>query len=303
MPCCTDAAIRCAALGVAAALSGCTAFQRVAPAKPAVQAPGPLPVLANATTLAIPSAPAAAATPEIKPVGYPSADDEPKRLLRDAETAYARQPSYIARMKRREISPTGKLKPEEVIMVRFREKPWSVHFKWLGDEGKGREIVYVNGQHENKLHVLTAAGDIPLMPGGRRMSFALDSPLVKAASRYPIGEAGIGQSIARYGHLVELAAKPGSGAAVKVLGRMPRPEYPVPLDALECTIPPNVAPEVPQGGKRLYFFDPTTKFPVLTVTTDLAGIQVDYCCFDRFQLDVKLDDADFDPDKLWPVKK
>ncbi len=194
----------------------------------------------------------------------------------------------------------GRAKPEEVLVFKFREKPYSVHFKWLGDEGKGREVVYVRGQADDKLHVLTAAGDIPFAPAGKRMALAPDSLLVRSASRYPITEAGIGNMIARFGRLLEAVQAGGSGVAVKYLGRVARPEYPVPLEGLECLFPTNREPEIPDGGRRLVYFDPATHFPVVSLTYDPTGREVDFYCFDRFQLDVKLDDDDFNPDKLWP---
>ena len=77
-----------------------------------------------------------------------------KHVKLAAATAYARQPSYIARLKRREWA-NGKPKPEETLIFKFRERPYSVGFKWLSDEGKGRHVVYVRGQGDDKLHVLT----------------------------------------------------------------------------------------------------------------------------------------------------
>ena len=53
---------------------------------------------------------------------------------------------------------------------------------------------------------------------------------------------------------------------------------------------------------KLVFFDATTHFPVLSLTFDPTGREVDFYCFDRFQLDVKMDDDDFNPDKLWGKK-
>ena len=35
----------------------------------------------------------------------------------------------------------------------------------------------------------------------------------------------------------------------------------------------------------------------------LMGLKVIPTSFDRFQFPVALDDADFDPEKLWPAKK
>ena len=63
------------------------------------------------------------------------------------------------------------------------------------------------------------------------------------------------------------------------------------------------SPKSPQGGKRLLFFDPQMKWPVFSNTFDPNGREVDYSVFDRFQLNVKLDDDDFNADKLWPIKK
>jgi hypothetical protein len=227
--------------------------------------------------------------------------DAPRRLYREAVTEYARQPSYIARLKRREWA-NGQPRPEETLIFKFREDPWSVHFKWLDTTAQGREVLYVRGQHADKLHILTAANDVPFTPGGRHLALALDSVLVRSSSRYPITEAGIGRVIERYGRLLDAVDKKQSGAAVKYLGPTQRPEYQAPLEGVECQLPANFAPEVPQGGKRLVFFDPTTTFPVVTATYDLTGQEVDYACFDRLQLGVRLDDDDFNPDKLWDKK-
>jgi Protein of unknown function (DUF1571) len=275
--------------------------------------PRPMPALANAEALAITAPPRSDQPPSaVRPAAHEPAPeapaapaavdpDTPRRLYRDAAAAYAKQPSYIARLKRREWA-NGRPRPEETLLFKFRERPWSVHFKWLGEEGQGREVLYVRGQHGDKLHILTAANDVPFTPAGRHMALAPDSFLVRSASRYPITEAGVGRIIERFGRLIEAVDKGQPGAAVKFLGPAQRPEYPTPLDGVECHVPADFAPEVPQGGRRLVYFDPANRFPVMSVTYDLAGQEVDYACFDRFQLDVRLDDDDFDPDKLWGRK-
>ena len=48
--------------------------------------------------------------------------------------------------------------------------------------------------------------------------------------------------------------------------------------------------------------DPATRFPALVITQDETGREVEYYCFDRFQFPVRLDDDDFNPDKLWPPR-
>src|SRR5262249_61956774 len=101
---------------------------------------------------------------------------------------------YLVRLPRREAKG-GKLSPEEIMLMKFRKEPFSVYFKWLGEEGKGREVVYVKGRYEGKLHPLLAAGDMPLAKAGSRMALAPDSFLVRSACRHPITQAGIGSTI------------------------------------------------------------------------------------------------------------
>src|SRR5439155_4762609 len=106
-----------------------------------------------------------------------------RQVQRLAAERYAAIDSYIVRLRRRE-QVSGKGGPEEVLLFKFRKQPWSLYFKWLGQEGAGREVIYVKGQHENKIHTLLAAGDMPLMPAGRRIALVPDSLMVRSASRH-----------------------------------------------------------------------------------------------------------------------
>jgi hypothetical protein len=225
------------------------------------------------------------------------------RLLRDAEQVCAEYSCYICRLRRRENGVTGKEKPEEIIAFKCRARPFSVHFKWLGEEGKGREVVFVGGVGDDKLHILTAAGDIPLTPAGRRLDLPIDSLLVKSASKYPITEAGVCRIVARFARLLDDQRRGLPGLSIKYVGKVQRPEFATPLEMVELILPPNREPEAPQGGKRLLGFDPQMKWPVFSNTFDQNGREIDYYVFDRFQLNVKLDDDDFNPDRLWPIKK
>ena len=101
---------------------------------------------------------------------------------------------------------------------------------------------------------------------------------------------------ARFGRMLDAVRAGGSGVSAKYLGPVQRPEVAGPLEGVECLFPPGREPEIPDGGRRLVYFDPATHFPVLSLTYDSGGREVDFYCFDRFQLDVKLDDDDFNPD-------
>jgi hypothetical protein len=246
--------------------------------------------------------------PELKPQQtQPDRPEDPLAKLRNLQQTaaqyYANVDSYIVRLRRRE-QVNGKDKPEEVMLLKFRKRPFSVYLKWLGSESNGREVVYVRGEHEDKIHTLLAAGDMPLMPAGKRIALAPDSILVRSASRRSIYDTGFGTVINRLGVAIEALEKGDRRVGtVRYLGLMKRPEFETPCEAIEQIIPPGVEPLLARGGKRLTLFDSTTKFPTLLSTQDETGHEVEYYCFDRLQYPVRLDDQDFDPDKLWPSGK
>src|SRR5438105_2690111 len=74
-----------------------------------------------------------------------------KQIAQQAGNAYGQVDSYIACLTRRE-QVNGKNNPEEVLLFKFRTQPWSVHFKWLSKESQGREVIFVKGQYESKIH-------------------------------------------------------------------------------------------------------------------------------------------------------
>jgi hypothetical protein len=222
-----------------------------------------------------------------------------RQLVDNAQKRYAGIDSYIVRLTRREMV-NGRMNPEEVILVRFRKEPWSVYLKWLGKEGKGREVVYVKGRHESKIHTLLASGDIPFVPAGKRMALAPDSVLVRSATRHPITEAGIGASIERLAAMVT-ATERGDGrqGSLTLLGPAKRDEFDQPVQALRHTLPAGLDPSLPKGGQRTYYFDPETGLPMLICTVDERGQDAEYYRYCWLQPSVKLDDADFDPEQLW----
>jgi hypothetical protein len=221
-----------------------------------------------------------------------------RRLFKQADEECAILDSYICRMTRRE-QVNGSNKPEEIMLFKFRKQPFSVYFKWIGNEGKGREVVYVKGQHGNKLHTLLAAGDNPFKGAGSRMELAPDSIFIRRSSRHPIDDAGICSILEKYGAAVSAAEK--GQRTMRFLGIVKRSDFDggVTLEGAEDDVPPGVDPNLPRGGRRQLFFDTVSHLPVLLITKDERGQEVEYYRFDRFQKNVKLDDDDFNPDKLW----
>jgi hypothetical protein len=252
-----------------------------------------------------PDPPPGPATPPDRPASTPPAlDPQPARhtlqeLVRLSAERYSGIKDYIARLTRRE-HVGGKAKPEEIMRFSFRKSPYSVHFKWIGDVGRGREVLYVMGQYENKIHTLLAAGDALFMPAGKRVALAPDSIMVRSASRHCITEAGIGAGVE---HLVRALEAQERGdrrlGTVRLLPPQNRIEFPRPVETIEIVIPPGLEPDLPRGGRRLYFFDPERNLPTVIIAKDDAGVEVEYYRFDRFLINVGLDDHDFNPDRVW----
>lgn len=222
-----------------------------------------------------------------------------RTLYQQAAQEYAGIASYIVRLRRRE-QVQGKDKPEEILLMKFRKQPFSVYFKWLGEEGKGREVVYVQGHYGNQLHTRLAAGDVLLLPAGRRISLAPDNPLVLSSSRHPITDAGLGSLLDHLGQILQATERGDARlGSLRCLGPLRRPEFETPCEGVEETIPPGRDPHLPRGGRRLWFFDAQRHLPTLVITYDATGHEVEYYCFDRWQYPVHLDDDDFNPDRLW----
>jgi hypothetical protein len=257
------------------------------------------------STSAVPSpiVPVSATTPALhSPEPAPSVAEaqSPLRALH----ARARQKfesinAYEMRMRRREVV-AGKAKPEELIEARFRREPFSVYFKWVGPEAKGREVVYVHGAHGGMIHTLTAKNDVPLMPAGMRFKVAPDSPMVKGKSRTSITEAGLGSLIDRFGKLVDAVERGDARhGTAKAMGAFKRTEFEQKVEGVMQTIPPGVEPLLPGGGQRLWCFDIEHGLPVLVVTHDEQSREVEYYCHDRFAFPPHLGDEAFDPEVLW----
>jgi hypothetical protein len=225
-----------------------------------------------------------------------------RELYRQAQQRYATVDGYVVRLRRRE-EVGGKLGAEEVIQLKFRKEPWSVYLRWIGETAKGREVVYVKGQHGNRIHTLTCATDTPLrsLGAGKHFEVAPDDPRVLSRSRYTITDTGVGALIDRFGQILESCERGENRlGTLKYLGRLPRQELDEPAEAVLQSIPPGVERGLPRGGQRFWFFDATNhRFPVLIQTLDDRGGLVELYCYDNFLFPGRLRDDDFDPARLW----
>lgn len=244
--------------------------------------------------------PAPQPVPGSVPIPTPEPGFAKLRLLhQQAAERCAALPTYTAQLRRRE-QINGKDKAEEVMLFKFRQEPWSVYFKWTGPHCQGREVVYVKGRHGGMIHTLLAKGDVPLMPAGKVMSLLPDHRFVVASSRHSITEAGIGTMVEQFGRLLSKQETGDSRhGTLRYAGPVRRPELPQVLEAVEQTISAGSETPLPRGGKRHWFFDPANQLPVLVVTYDHSGHEVEFYCYEGVQGPVALGDDDFNPEKLW----
>ncbi len=254
------------------------------PALPDLPAPGVTPVAAPAPAAPAPAAPA---------------ESDLRRLYRLAAEKYGGMDGYYVCLTRRE-EVNGKDCPKEVIRLMFRKEPWSVRLVWLDGEAKGREVVYVKGHYEGKLHTRLGNTEHKVIYGpGDVISLAPDSPMVLSSCRHGITEAGVGVLIDHFGAHVAANEKgnPSKGALTYV-GRQKRPEFADPVETAEQTIPAGAEKELPRGGRRLWMFDAATHLPALVVTTDERGHEVEYYRYEKY-VPARLDDKDFNPAVIW----
>ncbi|MCS7168942.1 MAG: DUF1571 domain-containing protein, partial [Gemmatales bacterium] len=76
-----------------------------------------------------------------------------EQLIVAAQQRYAQVQDYVCRFRRREVLADGTVS-QDMMLLRVRKEPWSVHFVWpKGSADEGREVLYVQGRFHNQLVV------------------------------------------------------------------------------------------------------------------------------------------------------
>jgi hypothetical protein len=233
--------------------------------------------------------PSTIAPPQVQSPG----DTTARGLIDAAVRRWAEVPGFEARIVKREVVG-GKPTPQNEAVYRFRKQPMSVYLKVTAGPGEGREVLYVQGRHGDKVHVVTGQGDNKLVGPGFKTTLDPTDRQLTAKSRYRITDAGFGRV---------LTGLNAPGAAVKALGLVKRQEHSLPMPGVEQTLKPGDDPLLPRGGVRQVFFDPDPKsagyrLPVLTITTEPDGREAEYYSLDRFAVPGRLADEEWTPDRL-----
>lgn len=120
---------------------------------------------------------------------YPSPGNDQGRavltLLAQMESSYAGIEDYTAVLQKQE-RVDGELLPEETILLKF-QKPLKVYMKWIKGPHQRREVLYVEGQNDNKL--IAHEGGIF---GFVTVSLYPTSSTAMEGNRHPITEIGFG---------------------------------------------------------------------------------------------------------------
>ena len=172
----------------------------------------------------------------------------------------------------------------QVIELKVRRRPLSVHMRWLEAPHQGREVVYQEGRFDDKM--VLKLPDILGFDG--IFTFRPTAPEVMQENRHPITEAGIGHITERLYVQCRQAHDRGDLRA-RYLGAeryLDRPTYKI-MRILE------------DGGYRYWNIDSELLLPIRVVTYDAHHQLQETYSFKDVQLNVGLTDDDFDPQVLW----
>jgi hypothetical protein len=184
--------------------------------------------------------------------------DQPLRCVAEARQTYQRVKDYTCTMIKQE-RVGGKLQPENVIAVKFRNPPFSVYMKWSAPkESAGQEVCFVQGRNNDQMRVhATGLGSIVGF-----VSIDPRDPKVMQNSRHTIYEAGLGNLIERLARSWEEDRRIG-----KTQSRVAEYDY----NKRRCVRVETYHTErIPQAycWRSVVYFDQQTKLPIRTETYD-----------------------------------
>lgn len=220
----------------------------------------------------------------------PSDFDQALRIIAQARAAYQAVQDYTCTFVKHEVIG-GQLQPENVLAMKVKAQPFSVHFKWQAPKAlEGQECCYVTGKHNGILRgkspgVLGVIGFV---------NVALTDPQVVNSSRYPITDAGIG-------HLIERLAKrwPEEKARQRTVLTVRNYEISGKRCARVETVNPNSQPGEFFCYRSVIYFDHETKLPIRAELYDWpkadspTGAFLESYNYVNLKLNVSLTDKDF----------
>lgn len=117
---------------------------------------------------------------------------DPRTYLRTVYlncTGLAEYTLVFTRQERRGLLRT--LTPPERIQVWFRRAPFSVRMKWLDEDVKYGESVFVRGQFDDQVRFVTRRWSPPLLPPPQVNRVAVNVPAMFGEARRPVTDFGL----------------------------------------------------------------------------------------------------------------
>ena len=121
--------------------------------------------------------------------------DEPLAWLQEAKQNYTTVKDYSCTMVSQE-NVRGKLHDQNVIQLKLKTDPFSIHMRWISPEkNAAQEVAFVLGKNNNKMRVKSNHLGNKILGF---MSIDPNDPRVLEHSRHTILEAGIGNMIEQH---------------------------------------------------------------------------------------------------------
>jgi outer membrane lipoprotein-sorting protein len=108
-----------------------------------------------------------------------------QKCLNEALAAAKNVKDYSATFSKKEL--IGKKLIQQTMEMKFREKPFSVYFRYTSDDEKGREVIYVDGKFNNELLI----HETGLKGLAGTLRFKPSHPMVMGENRHQITDVGI----------------------------------------------------------------------------------------------------------------
>jgi len=206
---------------------------------------------------------------------------DPLQMVYACRQAYKSVNDFTAIMHRRERL-WGQMQPEETILIKFRNQPFSVYMKWIKEPHKTREAIYVENQNDGKIVAHEVVGLVNWM---RKVS--PNDPEARKQSHHPITEAGIGKAIESLIRVCETAQKAGD-LQICYVGEQPVDNRPT--DMLMRVLPQK--PEYPYHVLLMYI-DKELGLPIKFVTLNWDYEPETIYTYTDLKVNVGLTDEDF----------
>ncbi len=231
--------------------------------------------------------------PETRMEGEPA-----KQLLLEitqaAQTRISSSPGYKAVFYKQERI-RDKLLPEQKMELKIRNSPFAIYLRFLDPPSeRGKEVVYADGKHENKLIGHYGGLSRRLLP---RIAVAPNNPVALADSRHPVTEAGLANLIKQLLRFRKLDL--GNSDAGTILDWQVEPDG--------SRLPKSIHSHARRDGVRPFckveiIYDPKTWLPIRIdgydwpAEGDPGGPKLaERYRYEDLHLDVEFEDLDFDP--------